>query len=35
MGSAIYETDFYGWTQQQAELIKAGRFEDVDIAKTA
>ena len=26
-----YENDFYGWTQQQAALLKAGRLNDLDI----
>lgn len=28
---ANYETDFYGWTQQQAALLKANRFSDIDL----
>jgi len=26
-----YEQDFYGWTQEQAALLKAGRLTDLDI----
>jgi hypothetical protein len=26
-----YEQDFYGWTQEQAALLRAGRFNEVDI----
>ncbi len=26
-----YESDFYGWTQQQAALLKAGQLADLDI----
>ena len=26
-----YEQDFYGWTQEQAALLKAGRLSDLDI----
>lgn len=26
-----YDTDFYSWTQQQAGLLKAGRFSDADL----
>jgi hypothetical protein len=26
-----YDTDFYGWTQEQAALLKAGRLSDLDI----
>lgn len=29
--NTTYDTDFYTWTQQQAGLLKAGRFSDVDI----
>lgn len=27
-----YEHDFYGWTQEQAALLRAGRLQDLDIA---
>jgi len=26
-----YERDFYGWTQEQAALLKAGRLNELDI----
>ena len=26
----LYETDFYAWTQQQAALVREGRWEEVD-----
>ncbi|EMH5361087.1 DUF29 domain-containing protein [Salmonella enterica] len=26
-----YDNDFYGWTQEQAALIRAGRTEDLDL----
>lgn len=26
-----YEQDFYGWTQEQAALLRAGRLNDLDI----
>jgi hypothetical protein len=26
-----YHTDYYGWTVEQAELLKAGDWQDVDI----
>lgn len=29
--NTTYETDFYSWTQQQAGLLKAGRFSDADL----
>jgi hypothetical protein len=28
---AIYETDFYTWTQQQAAFLKSGRFSEIDL----
>lgn len=27
----LYERDAYGWAMQQAELIRAGRFSEVDV----
>lgn len=32
---AGYETDFYAWTQEQAKLLRDGRFSDVDIENIA
>ncbi len=33
MGTAtLYEKDFYAWTQEQAQLIKAKAFGELDIA---
>lgn len=29
--TAIYDTDFYTWTQQQVVLLKLGRFADIDL----
>lgn len=26
----LYETDFYAWTQEQAELIRTGQWEQID-----
>ena len=26
-----YEQDFYAWTEQQAELLRAGRWADLDV----
>ncbi len=26
----LYETDFYAWTQEQAELIRTGQWEKID-----
>lgn len=28
--SANYDVDFYGWTQEQAELLRAGRLAELD-----
>jgi len=33
--SMLYETDFYAWANEQAALLRAGRFEDADIAGIA
>ena len=30
--SKLYDTDFYAWTEQQAELLRAEEFEAVDWA---
>ncbi|WP_158809454.1 DUF29 domain-containing protein [Beijerinckia sp. L45] len=30
--SALYEADFYAWTQEQAGLLKAGRLDEADLA---
>lgn len=27
-----YQADFFGWTQEQADLLKAGRFDRLDIS---
>lgn len=27
----VYQQDFYTWTQEQAELLKQGRFNEVDL----
>lgn len=32
MSATLYERDFYAWTQQQTQLLKSGRFSDVDLA---
>ena len=29
--TALYDRDFYAWTQQQVGLMKAGRLRDVDL----
>ena len=31
MGTILYEQDYYSWTQEQADLLQAKRFEHVDI----
>jgi len=30
--AGLYETDFYAWTQEQAALLRARRFDDLDLA---
>lgn len=35
MTSALYDTDPYLWSQEQAALLKAGRWEEVDAALVA
>ena len=32
MSAHLYETDFFGWTQQQSQLLKSGRLTEVDTA---
>ncbi|ASM10253.1 DUF29 domain-containing protein [Serratia marcescens] len=27
---SLYDTDFYGWTQKQAELLRAGKLSELD-----
>lgn len=31
MATVAYETDFYAWALQQAELLRAGRFSELDL----
>lgn len=31
LAADLYETDFYAWTQAQAELLRAGRFDELDL----
>jgi hypothetical protein len=31
MGAVAYETDFYGWTLEQADLLQSGKFDKVDL----
>lgn len=35
MGESLYETDFYGWTRQQAELLRAGKLAQSDVGNIA
>lgn len=30
MNANMYDSDFFGWTRQQAELLKAGKLSDLD-----
>lgn len=29
--STLYETDFQGWIEEQTELLKQGRFSELDV----
>ena len=31
MDTTLYETDFFGWTRHQTELLRAGRLSELDI----
>jgi hypothetical protein len=33
--AAAYEEDFYGWTQEQAGLLRAGKLSEVDVENLA
>jgi hypothetical protein len=33
--TTLYDQDFYAWTQQQAELLKAGQWHQLDIDNLA
>lgn len=33
--SRLYETDFFTWTQRQAELLRERRFDDLDLENLA
>lgn len=35
MGERLYDSDFYGWTEQQAELLRAGKLGQSDISNIA
>ena len=35
MDQDLYETDFYTWTQRQAEHLRAGRLSDADLENIA
>ena len=30
--AALYEEDFYLWVERQADLLRDGRFRDLDLA---
>jgi Domain of unknown function DUF29 len=32
MNQVKYAQDFYGWTQEQARLLREGRFAELDVA---
>jgi hypothetical protein len=31
MSTAMHDSDFYAWTQRQAELLRAGQLSEVDV----
>jgi len=31
MANSLYEADFYGWTQRQAETLRARNLEPMDV----
>lgn len=33
--SRLYDRDFYGWANEQAQLLRAGRFAEADIGNIA
>jgi len=35
MSNALYDIDFYAWTNEQAGLLRAGRLAEADIAQIA
>ena len=35
MTAIAYEQDYYGWTQQTAQLIRHGNFTDIDLEHLA
>jgi len=35
MSASLYETDFYAWANQQAELLRAGKLSSADIENIA
>ena len=35
MGTGLYETDFYRWSVEQAQLLELGRFDGLDLVNLA
>jgi hypothetical protein len=35
MGNTLYDTDLYTWTRVQAELLRAGRWNEIDVEHLA
>ena len=35
MGNPLYDTDFYGWVNQQAQLLRSGKFTEADMDNIA
>ncbi len=32
MTRGLYESDFYSWTQRQADMLRSGKLETADLA---
>ena len=35
MSNTLYDQDFYAWANEQAALLRAGRFADIDVENVA
>ena len=33
--NSLYETDFFAWTQEQAQLLRERKFDDIDLENLA
>ena len=32
MSTPLHDTDFFGWTRQQAQLLRTGRLDPLDVS---